>query len=135
MHKWKSVYKNGHIISGVIVSALFDILVYDLDEVIMDVVLVKQLYVLAFSCVPFENLDIVVLYLLSLGYNIIIFVRYALTEEPLPFTVCEVVGVELFQLRAQVPDEVGLRVDREILIPLLPKESDELLFQISTVYS
>ena len=131
MHKGKTVYKYGHIIPGVIVSALLDILVYDLDEVVVDVVLVEQFDVLAFSCVSFENLDIVILYLLCLGYNIIIFVGYALTEEPLPFTVCEVVGVELFQLRAQVPDEVGLRVDREILIPLLPKESDELLFQIS----
>ncbi len=42
MHKWKAIDKDGHIITGVIVPTLLDILVYDLDEVVMNIVLVYE---------------------------------------------------------------------------------------------
>lgn len=81
MHKWKSIDKNGHIISSVKVPTLFHILVNDLKGVVMDIVLVYEFDVLAFAGVSFENLDIVILNLLCLGYNIIVLVSYALIEK------------------------------------------------------
>ena len=98
MHQWKTIDKDGDIIPGVMGSTCLDILVDDLDKVVVDVGLVNQVDVLALSCVPFENLDVVLLYLGCLGYNIIILVGYALIEEVLPLIVCELVGVELLQL-------------------------------------
>ena len=131
MHKWEAIDKYGHIISSVIVPAFFHILVYDLDKVIMDIVLVDEFDVPAFTCIPFKDLDIVILNLLCLGYNIIVLVGYALIEKLLPLTICEMVVVEFFQLGPEVGDKVSLCVDREIFIPLLPKEPDELFLQIS----
>ena len=131
MYEGESVDKDGHIISGIIVSAFLDILVYDLKGIIMDIVLVNEFDVLAFTCVSFEDLDIVILNLLCLGYNIIILVGYALIEKVLPLTIREMVVVEFLQLGAQVFDEVGFRVYGKILIALLPKEPDELSLQIS----
>lgn len=131
MHEGEAIDKNGHIISGIMVPSFFHILVYDLKGVVVDIVLVYEFDVLAFTCVSFEDLDIVILNLLCLGYNIIILVGYALIEKPGPLTVREGVAVEFLQLGAQVFDEVGFRMDREILIALLPKESDELSLQVS----
>ena len=44
----------------------------------MDIVFVYELNVLAFAGVSFKDLDIVILNLLCLGYNIIVLVSYAL---------------------------------------------------------
>lgn len=131
MHKWETIDKYGHIISGVIVPAVFHILIYDLDKVIMDIVLVDEFEVLAFTRVSFKDLNIVILNLLCLGYNIIVLVGYALIEKVLPLTIREVVVVQFLQLSSEVGDKVSLCMDREIFIPLLPKEPDELFLQIS----
>ena len=131
MHKWETIDKYGHIISGVIVPAVFHILVYDLDKVIVDIVLVDEFDVPAFTRVSFKDLDIVILNLLCLGYNIIILVGYALIEKVLPLTIREVVVVQFLQPSSEVGDKVSLCVDREIFIPLLHKEPDELFLQIS----
>lgn len=87
----------------------------------MDIVLVNEFDVLAFAGVSFKDLDIVILYLGCLGYNIIVLVGYAGVEELLPLTVCEGVVVEFLQLGPEVGDKVSLCVDREIFIPLLTK--------------
>ena len=111
MYQGKTIDKDCHIISGVMFSTLFYILVDDLDKVVVDVDLINQVDVLALSCVPFENLDEVLLYLGCLGYNIIILVSYAGVEELLPLIVCEVVGVEFFQLGSQVGNQISLFMD------------------------
>ena len=97
----------------------------------MDIVLVYELNVLAFTCISFKNLDIVILYLGRLGYNIIVLVSYALIEKVLPLIIREMIVIEFFQLVSEVEDKVSLLMDREIFIPLLPKEPDELFLQIS----
>ena len=112
-------------------STHLHILVDDLDKVVVDVGLVNQVDVLALPCIPFEDLDVVLLYLGCLGYNIIILVGYADVEELLPLIVCEVVGVELLQLDPEVGNQVSLCVDGEVLIPLFPQKVDELLLQVS----
>ncbi len=89
MNKGKSIDQDGDIISGVVVSLFFHILVDDLTGVVVDVVLVNQVYVLALSCVPFENLYVVLLYLCCLCDNIIIPVCQILTEECSPLIVRE----------------------------------------------
>ena len=70
MYQGKSIDQDGDIISGVMGSILLHILVDDLDKVVVDVGLVNQIDVLALTSVPFENLDIVLLYLGCLGNNI-----------------------------------------------------------------
>ena len=95
MYQGKTIDKDGHIISAVMCSTLLYVLIDDLDKVVVDVGLVNQIDVLALTSVPFENLDIVLLYLGCLGYNIIILVCNAGVEEGLPLIVCKVVGVEL----------------------------------------
>ena len=131
MYQGKTIDQDGDIISGVMGSILLLILVDDLDKVVVDVGLVNQIDVLALTSVPFENLDIVLLYLGCLGYNIIILVGYAGVEEGLPLCVCEVVGVEFLQLCPEVGNQVSLCVDGKVLITLFPQKVDELLFQIS----
>lgn len=97
----------------------------------MDIVLVNEFDVLAFAGVSFKDLDIVILNLLCLGYNIIVLVGNALIEKVLPFTICEMIVVEFLQLGSEVGDKVSLCMDRKIFIPLLPKEPDELSLQVS----
>ena len=113
------------------VALLLLILVDDLDKVVVDVGLVNQIDVLALSCIPFEHLDVVLLYLCCLGNNIIILVGYTGVEEGLPLIVCEVVGVELLQLGPEVGNQVCFCVDGKVLIPLFSQKVDELLFQVS----
>lgn len=98
MYEWESVDKYCHVVPRVVVSAFLDILVYDLEGVIMDIVLVNEFDVLAFTCIPFKDLDIVILYLGCLGYNIIVLVGYAGVEELLPLTIREMVVVQFLQL-------------------------------------
>ena len=131
MYQGKTIDKDGDIISGVMCPTLLYILVDDLDKVVVDVGLVNQVDVLALTSVPFENLDIVLLYLGCLGYNIIILVGYAGVEEGLPLLLCEVLGVELLQLCPEVGNQVSLCVDGKVLITLFPQKVDELLFQFS----
>ena len=61
MDKREAIYQYAYVISGVVVAAFFHILVYDLDEVVVDIVLVQKVYVLALAAVPAEDLDIVFL--------------------------------------------------------------------------
>lgn len=96
----------------------------------MDIVLVNEFDVLAFASISFEDLDIVILYLGCLGYNVIVLVGYAGIEELLPLIIREMVVVEFLQLGPEVGDKVSLCMDREIFIPLLLKEPDELFLQI-----
>lgn len=88
----------------------------------MDIVLVNEFDVLAFAGVSFENLDIVILYLGCLGYNIIVLVGYTGVEELLPLTIREMVVVQFLQPGPEVGDKVSLCMDRKIFIPLLLKE-------------
>ena len=102
MHQGKSIDKDGDVIPGVMGSTSLDILVDDLDIVVVDVGLVNQVDVLALTCIPFEDLDIILLYLGCLGDNTIILVGNAGVEEQFPLIVCELVGVELLQLDPEV---------------------------------
>ena len=131
MYQGKTIDKDGHIISGVMGSILLHILVDDLDKVVVDVGLVNQIDVLALTSVPFKYLDVVLLYLGCLDYNIIILVCNAGVEEGLPLIVCKVVGVELLQLGPEIGNQVSLCVDGKVLITLFPQKVDELLFQVS----
>ena len=97
----------------------------------MDIILVNEFDVLAFAGVPFKDLDIVILNLLCLGYNIIVLVGYVLIEKLLPLTIREMVVVQFLQLGPEVGDKVSFCMDREIFIPLFTKEPDELFLQIS----
>ena len=79
----------------------------------MDIVLVYELNVLAFTCISFKNLDIVILYLGRLGYNIIVLVSYALIEKVLPLIIREMIVIEFFQLVSEVEDKVSLLMDEK----------------------
>ena len=97
----------------------------------MNIVLVNEFDVLAFAGVSFKDLDIVILNLLCLGYNIIVLVGYTLIEKLLPLTIRKMVVVQFLQPGPEVGDKVSFCMDREIFIPLFTKEPDELFLQIS----
>ena len=124
----ESVDEDGHVVPRVVVSAFFYVLVDDLNEIVVYVVLVNEVDVPAFSGISSEDLDVIFLYFGSLCYNIIILVGDAGVEELLPLIVREMVVVEFLQLSPEVGNKVSLCVDREIFIPLLPKELDELWY-------
>ena len=130
MYEGESVDKYGHVVPRVIVSAFLDILVDDLYEIVVDILLVDEIDVPAFPVVPLQDLDVIFLYSGGLGYNIIVLVGNAFVEEVLPFIVGEMVVVQLLQTCAEIVYEVRLRMDRQVLIALLPKEPDELFLQL-----
>ena len=111
MHQRKTIDQNGHIISCVVCAAIFLILVDDLQEVVVDVLSVYQVDVLALARVGLQHLNEVFLYLGGLRLDAVVFVRYVLVEETLPFCIGEGVVVQSFQLHTKVIHQVLLRVD------------------------
>ena len=109
-------------------------MVDDLNEIVVDILLVDEVDVTAFPVVPLQDLDVIFLYSGGLGYNIIVLVGNALVEEVLPFVVSETVVVQLLQTCAEIGYGVRLRMDRQILIALLPKEPDEPFSSSSSLW-
>ena len=93
MHKWQSIDEYRHIVAGIVVSLLLFVLVYDLKVVVMDILLVNQVDILGLTSISFEDLDMVFLYLGSLGFNTFVLVSNHIIEETLPLAVSESVVV------------------------------------------
>ena len=72
MHQWQSVYQNRHIITSIMLSTVFFILVYYLQMIVMNVGFVDQLDVFYISVIKGKVLQIVFLYFACFLYNSII---------------------------------------------------------------
>jgi hypothetical protein len=134
VHQRQTVDKNGHVVAVVVPGAFFGadrVLIDDLQEVRVDVPLVDQRDVLGGAVVSLQDLHVVLLNAAGLFRDALVLIRQGILEEAFPFRIGEAVSVQLFQLRAQIGDEVGLRVDGQVFIALLAEQADEFLFQCS----
>ena len=105
------------------------ILVDDLQTVIVDIFLVDQRDVLSRSIVTAQILDMILLYLPGLFHDVFIRVCYGIVEKVLPFRIGKGIMVQFLQLPAEITDQITLRVNRKVFIPLLTQHADEFLFQ------
>ena len=93
----------------------------------MNILLVYQVDVLGLASIPFEDLDMVFLYLGCLGFNTFVLVGNDIIEETLPFAVSEDVVIKSLQLHTKVIHKVLFRVDMKVVISLLREGLDKLL--------
>ena len=110
-------------------STFLLILIDDLKEVIMDICLINEFYVLGRAIIPNENLHIVLLDCLALLNDTFVLVCYYIGEEVLPLLVCKGKGIEFLQLDAKIGNKVCLAMDLKILVALSLELLDELLLQ------
>ena len=132
MDQGQTVHQNRHIIAVVIprpVLLVHGVLVDDLEAVVVDVLFVNEGDIFALASVPPEDLHKVLLDTAGLVLNAVVGVGDALTEKPLPFGIGEGVTVQLLQFLSEIGDQLRLRVNRQILIPLLAEKADKFLFQ------
>ena len=134
MDEGQPVDKDGHIVAVVVRRALRlrdGILVDDLQRVVVDALLIQQPNVLRLAGIPLERLRrVTVLYPAGLFLDALVGVGDALLEKPLPLAIGKLVVVQLFQLRAEVGDEVRLSMDGQVSIAHLTQQADKLLFQL-----
>ena len=72
-----------------------DILIDDLEAVVVHILFVDEHYVFARAVVPFQDLNVILLYPARLFDYAVVGVGDALRKEPLPFGVGEGIAVEL----------------------------------------
>ena len=105
------------------------ILVNNLQKVIVNIALVDELQVLEGSVIAIHHLNEVFLDLRRLLHNAVLIVGELLLEEPFPFAVGELNAIELFELSAQIRNQILLGLDSEILIALTFENRDKPLLQ------
>ena len=134
MDEGQPVDKDGHIVAVVVRRALRlrdGILVDDLQRVVVDAFLIQQPNVLRLAGIPLKRLRrVTVLYPAGLFLDALVGVGDALLEEPLPLAIGKLVVVQLFQLCAEVGNEVRLSMDGQVSIAYLTQQADKLLFQL-----
>ena len=114
MDQRQTVDQHRYIIAVIVSSALLGgngILIDKLQAVVVDALFIDQLYVFAFPVVPAEHLHIVLLNQAGLFENAGVGVRQHLIPKALPFAVRKVIVVQLFQLCAQICNQVGFLMD------------------------
>ena len=87
-----------HVIAVIVLRALIpadDILIDDLEAVVVHVLFVDEHYVFARAVVPFQDLNVILLYPARFFDYAVVGVGDALRKEPLPFGVGECIAVEL----------------------------------------
>ena len=122
MYQGQAVDQHRHIVAVVVLGPLLLahlILVDDLEAVVVDVLLVDEGNVLGGAVVPPEYLHEVLLDLPGLLDDVLVGVGNGVLEELLPLAVGKLVIVQGLQLTAQIGNQVGLLVDRQIRIALL----------------
>ena len=133
MDQRQTIDQYRHIIAIIVGSALLGgdcILIYDLQAVVVNALLVDELDVFALPVIPAEHLHIVFLNQTGLFKNAGVGICQHLVPEPLPFAVRKAIVVQLFQLRPQIGDQVRFLVDGQVLIAQFAKQADKLFFQV-----
>ena len=86
MNQWQTIDKNCHIITSVVSTAFFLILVYDLKRVVVYVFLVNEIDVhWQFTTITFENLDVILLNNERFFFYAVVATSNVALEEPFPF--------------------------------------------------
>ena len=106
------------------------VLIYDLEFIVVDVFLVDEGDIFRRAVVAVQDLDIIVLYAARFFVYAVIFADYTAGEKLLPFAVRERITVQLLNACAQISDEVGFRMYRQIFVFLLDEQSDEFFFKL-----
>ena len=131
MYQRQPVDQHRHIIAVIVGSAFLGrdgILIDDLQAVVVYALLVNKLNIFAFPVIPAEHLYIVLLNQTGLFENAGVCVCQHLVPKPLPFAVRKAIVIQLFQLCAQIRDQIGFFMDGQPLIAQLAKQSDKLPF-------
>jgi hypothetical protein len=133
VHHRQAVDQHGHIEAGGTRVPAFSptdlVLVDDLQGVVVDVGLVDQVDVLGSAVVALQDLNMVFLNARGFFQNAVVGAGDAGGEESFPLGIGECDLVELFQLTAQVGDQLGFRGDGQVVIGLKLQLLDEGLFQ------
>ena len=125
MNQRETVHKNGHVISGIVISGPFFILIDDLQTVVMDILFVNQIDVLGPAIFASKVLYIVFLNLASLFHDAFVCVGNLGFEEGFPFFVGEAVLVKALKLLAKVKYKIGFVVNGHVFIALFTKHFDK----------
>ena len=129
MHKGKTVDQDGNVIPVVMHSGIGGILIDDLQLVVVDVFLVDQPDVFDGAVIPGDNLDVVLLDRTGFFRNPLIRIGNHFFEEVIPFGIRKGQFVQFFQFPAQIGNQVGFRVDGQILIRLHFQQINKSRFQ------
>ena len=134
MHKRKAIYQYRHIIAVVVVCPLGfpnDILVDHLQAVVLRVFPVDEADVFGHGVITPEYLHAIFLHHTGFVRDLVIRVCDYVIEKPFPFRVGKRIVIQLFQLLAQVGNQVSLFMNRQVGITLLAEHTDKLLLQCS----
>ena len=131
MHQWQTIHKDGDIISVLLRSAIYSILVYDLSDIVVNIFLVNQRYIHLCSILTDKTLLIVSLNGESLFLDAIRLLCYLSLKEPLPLTISKCDIIQLFQLLAKIRYQLRLFMDGEVLISLSLKLGNQFIFQVT----
>ena len=119
MYERETVDKHGNVVTVFVSACIVFVLVDDLQLVGVNVRFVDQRYIFGQTVVPLE-IDTAVAFLDFARFfcNALFGVCDMYGKKPFPFVVCKLYAVQNFQLFAQVGDQVGFRMDRQIFISL-----------------
>ncbi len=133
VHQGQAIDQHRYIIAVIMGSPFLGgngILMDDLQAIVVDVLFINEPDVLALPVVPVEHLHFVLLNQLRLFHHAAILFCQHFPPEPFPFAIGKDVSIQLFQLGAQVSNQVGLLVDGKVFIAQLPQQAEELIFQV-----
>ncbi len=117
----QAVDENCDVVAVVVFGALclsVFVLVDDLKAVVVDVFLVDEPDVLVRTIVPGQHLDVVLLNYAGLLDDAVVGIGDGRVEEALPLGVGKGDAVEAFEAGAQVHDQVGLLMNRQVSVAL-----------------
>ena len=132
MHHREAVDKDGDVIAVVVPStvALTDlILIEHLNGIVVDVLFVNQRDVFGGAVVAVKHLNKVLLNAACFFDDTVVFVGDAAVKELLPLAVGEGIGIELFELRAEVLNQILFVMNMNVFIALLTEHFNELRFE------
>ena len=129
MNQRQTVYQNRDIIAVIIVAAILDILVNDLQAVVVDVLFIQQRDIDRRAVLTGQVLNVVLLDAASLFFDAIVRIGDFILKEEVPLFIRESIVVQQFQLTAQVCHKVSVIMDREVGIALLLQHPDKRLLQ------
>ena len=131
MHQWQTIHKDGDIISVLLRSAIYSILVYYLSDIVVNIFLVNQGYIHLCSILTDKTLLIVTLNGESLLFDTIRLLCYLSLKESLPLTISKCDIIQFLQLLTKVRYQLLFIMDGQILISLSLKLSNQFILQVT----
>ena len=131
MYQWQTIHKDGDIISVLLRSAIYSILVYHLSDIVVHILLVYQGNIHLSSILTDKTLLVVTLNSESLFLDTIRLLCYFSLKEPLPLTISKCDIIQLLQLLAKIRYQLRLFMDGKILISLSLKLGNQFILQVT----